>query len=316
MTHNTEGVWVGIDVSKASVDIAIAGGRRWSETSDAVGLARLTQTLVEHGAALVVMEASGGYEVPVAAALAAANLAVAIVNPRQVRHFARATGVLAKTDRLDASILARFAATIQPEPRPLPDAAHSELAELVQRRRQLVDMLVAEKLRRRTVAGRVGRQIQAHITWLEAQLAELDGDLDHLVRSSPLWRDKDDLLRGVPGIGPAVSATLLADLPELGQLNRRQIAALVGVAPLARDSGLVHGRRTCWAGRASVRRVLYMATLVAVRFNATLRTTYERLRQAGKPTKVAIVACMRKLLVALNAMLAHRTAWRAQVATP
>jgi transposase len=310
------GVWVGIDISKAHVDVAVYGGAQWRETTDSGGLARVTSQLVDLRTTLVVMEASGGYEVPVAAVLAAAGVAVAIVNPRQVRHFARATGVLAKTDRLDAAVLAHFGALVQPEPRALPDADQVALLELVQRRRQLVDMLVAEKQRRRTVGGRVGQQIQEHVSWLERRLDEIDRDLRDMLRASPAWREKDDVLQGVPGVGPALSATLLAELPELGALTRRQIAALVGVAPLARDSGTLHGRRTCWAGRASVRSVLYMATLVATRVNPHIRVVYERLRTAGKPKLVALVACMRKLLITLNAMLAHRTAWRTEVVIP
>jgi transposase len=310
------GVWVGIDISKAHVDVAVYGGAQWRETTDSGGLARVTSQLVDLRTTLVVMEASGGYEVPVAAVLAAAGVAVAIVNPRQVRHFARATGVLAKTDRLDAAVLAHFGALVQPEPRALPDADQVALLELVQRRRQLVDMLVAEQQRRRTVGGRVGQQIQEHVSWLERRLDEIDRDLRDMLRASPVWREKDDVLQGVPGVGPALSATLLAELPELGALTRRQIAALVGVAPLARDSGTLHGRRTCWAGRASVRSVLYMATLVATRVNPHIRVVYERLRTAGKPKLVALVACMRKLLITLNAMLAHRTAWRTEVVIP
>jgi len=310
------GTWVGIDVSKAHLDVAVFGGMQWRETSDPGGLARLTDRLVALHATLVVIEASGGYEAPVAAALAAAGVPLAIVNPRQVRRFAQALGVLAKTDRLDAAVLAHFGALVQPEPRPVPDAAQLALLELVQRRRQLVDMLVAEKQRRRTASGHVGQQIQEHVSWLEQRLDEIDRELRDMVRSSPVWREKDDLLRGAPGVGPALSATLLAELPELGTLNRRQIAALVGVAPLARDSGTLHGRRTCWAGRASVRSVLYMATLVATRFNPRIRTLYQRLRTAGKPKMVALVACMRQLVVALNAMLAHRTPWRMETLTP
>jgi len=310
------GVWVGIDISKAHVDVAVFGGTQWREASDAGGLARLTNRLIELHTTLAVLEASGGYEAPVAAALAAAGVPLAIVNPRQVRRFAQALGVLAKTDRLDARVLAHFGALVQPEPRPLADAAQVVLLELVQRRRQLVDMLVAEKQRRRTASGRVGQQIQEHVTWLEQRLDEIDRELRDVLRASPVWRDKDDLLQGVPGVGPALSATLLAELPELGTLNRRQIAALVGVAPLARDSGTLHGRRTCWAGRASVRSVLYMATLAATRFNPTIRAIYQRLRTARKPKMVALVACMRKLLVTLNAMLAHRTPWRMETLTP
>lgn len=313
---SSDALWVGIDVSKGHVDVAVHDGRQWRETTDTAGLAQLTNALVELGTTLVVLEATGGYEVGVAAALAAAGVPLAIVNPRQVRHFGRATGVLAKTDRLDARILARFAAVVQPEPRPLPDAEQMELIELVQRRRQVVDMLAAEKLRRRKASGRIGRQIQAHIRWLEDQLSELDRGLHDLVRSSPVWRDKDDLLQGVPGVGPTVSATLLAQLPELGRLTRRQIAALVGVAPLARDSGKFRGKRSCWAGRGSVRSVLYMAAVSATRCNPTIQTTYQRLCQAGKPKKVAVVACMRKLLVVLNAMLANNTPWHAEGQMP
>jgi transposase len=305
------GAWVGIDVSKAHLDIVIAAGRQWRETTDPAGLARLSRALLEVGTALVVLEASGGYEVPVAAALASVGLAVAIVNPRQVRAFAKAMGVLAKTDRLDAHVLAHFAAVVKPEPRPLPDQAQRELLAVVQRRRQLLEMLVAEKQRRQRVGGRIGQQIQAHIGWLQQHLDELDRDLRDRLRGSPLWREQDDLLRGVPGVGPTLSATLLAELPELGQLTRRQIAALVGVAPLAHDSGTARRRRTCWAGRASVRQVLYMATLAATRHNPPIHALYQRLRQAGKPPKVALVACMRKLLV----ILAHRTPWRME-ATP
>jgi transposase len=311
-----DGTWVGIDISKAHVDVAIRGGRQWRETTDAAGLRRLTEALREAGATLVVIEASGGYEVPVAAALAAADLAVALVNPRQVRHFARATGILAKTDRLDASVLAHFAAVVRPEARPLADAAQQALVELVQRWSQLVDMLVAEKLRRRAASGPIGKQIQVHIQWLEEQIDDLERHLREVVQASPLWRVKDDLMQNVRGVGQTLSTTLLAELPEIGHLNRRQIAALVGVAPMARDSGTLHGRRSCWAGRASVRRVLYMATLVAVRVNPTLREVYQRLRAAGKPKMVALVACMRKLLVALNAIVAHGTAQQSEAMTP
>ena len=255
------------------------------------------------------LEATGGFEVDVAGALAAAGLPTAVVNPRQVRDFARATGLLAKTDQLDAQALAHFAEAVRPEPRPLPDAQAQELSALLLRRRQLVDMLTAEKNRVSLAAARIRPQIQTHIAWLQQQLADLDRDLGQLIRSSPVWRAKDDLLRSVPGVGPVLATTLVASLPELGTLTRQQIAALVGVAPLNRDSGTWRGRRTVWGGRAHVRAVLYMSTLVAVRHNPALRAFYERLRHAGKLPKVALTACMRKLLTILNAMLKHQTRW-------
>lgn len=258
---------------------------------------------------LIVLEATGGFEVDVAGALAAAGLPTAVVNPRQVRDFARATGRLAKTDQLDAHALAHFAEAVRPEPRPLPDAQAQELSALLLRRRQLVEMLSAETNRVPLAAPRIRPQIQTHITWLREQLADLDRDLSQLIRSSPVWRAKDDLLRSVPGVGPVLATTLLASLPELGTLTRQQIAALVGVAPLNRDSGTWRGRRTVWGGRAHVRAVLYLSTLVAVRHNPALRAFYERLRHAGKLPKVALTACMRKLLTILNAMLKHQTRW-------
>ena len=249
------------------------------------------------------------------AELGLAGLPVAVVNPRQARDFARATGRLAKTDRLDAQVLAHFAAALRPEPRPLPDAHAQELAALVERRRQIVAMRTAEENRlgvTRVAAVRV--RIQAHLAWLEADLGEIDGDLRQQLRASPLWREQDDLLQSVPGIGPILSLTLLAELPELGRLTHAQIAALVGVAPLNRDSGTLRGRRSVWGGRRAVRTVLYIGTLRATRCNPTIRPFYQRLLAAGKAKKVALVACMHKLLTILNAMVKHHTPWQAQAA--
>jgi transposase len=302
--------FVGIDVSKSQLDVAVRpSGEMWVVTHDETGLGALVARLRTLGPTLIVLEATGGLEAALAGALAAAPLPVAVVNPRQVRDFARATGALAKTDRLDAQSLARFAEAVRPAPRPLPDAQAQELTALLQRRRQLVEMLTAEKNRRHAAPPRVRRQIQAHIEWLQRQIRQFDDDLRELIRSSPLWRETDDLLRSAPGVGPVLATTLVAALPELGTLTRHQIAALVGVAPLNRDSGTLRGRRTVWGGRAHVRAVLYMSTLVAVRRNPVLAPFYQRLRTAGKVPKVALTACMRKLLTILNAMLKHRTRW-------
>jgi transposase len=243
------------------------------------------------------------------AELGAAGLPVVVVNPRQVRDFARATGQLAKTDALDARLLARFAERVQPPLRALPTPAERELKAVVARRRDLVEMLTAERHRLGSAPKVLHREITAHIRWLEARLKERDRDLDRKLRGSPLWQEKEDLLRGVPGVGPVLCATLLAELPELGRLDRREVAKLAGVAPLNHDSGRLRGQRTVWGGRAPVRAALYMATLSAVRFNPALKAFYRRLRSAGKPPKLALTAAMRKLLVILNAMLKHRTPW-------
>lgn len=302
--------FVGIDVSKAQLDVAVRpSGETWTVAHDEAGLSALVARLRGLAPTLIVLEATGGLEVVLAGALATAALPVAVVNPRQVRDFARSTGTLAKTDRLDAQSLAHFAEALRPQPRPLPDAQAQELSALLQRRRQLVEMLTAEKNRLPLAARRVRPQLQAHITWLQQQITQFDDDLRALVRSSPLWRAKDDLLRSAPGVGPVLATTLVAALPELGTLTRQQIAALVGVAPLNRDSGTLRGRRTVWGGRAQVRTVLYMSTLVAVRHNPVLAAFYQRLRAAGKAPKVALTACMRKLLTILNAMLKHHTRW-------
>ena len=302
--------FVGIDVSKHQLDVAVRPrGETWTVAHDEAGLSALVARLRALAPTLIVLEATGGLEVALAGALATATLPGAVVNPRQVRDFARSTGTLAKTDRLDAQLLAQFADTGRPEPRPLPDAQAQELTALLQRRRQLVEMLTAEKNRLALASRRIRPQLQAHIEWLHKQIAQFDDDLRQLVRASPLWREKDDLLRSAPGVGPGLSTTLLAALPELGRLTRHQIAALVGVAPLNRDSGTLRGRRTVWGGRAQVRAVLYMSTVVAVRHNPVLIAFYQRLRAAGKAPKLALTACMRKLLTILNAMLKHHSRW-------
>jgi transposase len=248
---------------------------------------------------------------PVAAALAAAGVPVAVVNPRQVRDFAKATGTLAKTDRIDAEILARFAQAIRPPVRPLPDAQTQELQALTARRRQLVEMITAESNRlhsSRSPAVQTG--IRAHVDWLRDQVGDVDQDLDRAVKASPIWHVKDNLLQSVPGVGRVLARTLLTELPELGQLNRKQIAALVGVAPLNRDSGTLRGQRKVWGGRAQVRAVLYMNALVATRHNPVIRRYYQRLLAHGKPKKVALTACMRKLLVILNVIIRDGSPWR------
>jgi transposase len=304
-------VFVGIDVAKAQLDVALRpSAEGWGVTNDEPGIASLVSRLQALQPTLIVLEATGGLEVPVTAALAAAGLPVVVVNPRQARDFAKATGRLAKTDTLDAHGLAHFAQAVQPPLRPLPDAQTQALRALLARRRQLLDMLTAEHNRLSSAPPPVRADIQAHITWLERRVRDLNRDLDTAIRASPVWREKDNLLQSTPGVGPVLSSTLLADLPELGTLTRQQIAALVGVAPLNRDSGTLRGKRTVWGGRAQVRAVLYMSTLVAVRWNPVLNTFYTRLCAAGKAPKVALTACMRKLLTMLNAMLKHGTPWQ------
>ena len=309
-------VFVGIDVSQDHLDVALApSGEAWQVGNDEPGIGRLLARLTELRPQLIVLEATGRLELPAAAALGAAGLPVVVVNPRQSRDFARATGQLAKTDTLDARGLALFAERIRPAVRPLPDAAAQALADLVARRRQIVEMLVAEKNRLTRASKRVARDIRRHIAFLENQLAELNNQLQEAIAASPLWLEKQELLMSTPGVGPTVAATLLANLPELGRLDRRQIAALVGVAPLNRDSGKYRGQRTIWGGRAQVRAPLYMAVLVAMRWNPIIKTFYRRLLAAGKKKKVALTACMRKLLTILNAMLKNKTAWQQKSAT-
>lgn len=308
---NHEGVVVGVDVSKAKLDVAVEpGGRQWEVDNSDAGCEALAGRLKELKASLVVMEATGGLEALAAGVLAAAEIAVAVVNPRRVRDFAKATGKLAKTDALDARVLAQFGLAVPVKPRPLQGPEAQELKALVTRRRQLIGMLVEEKNRLGLAHKGLHRSLKAHIAWLEKQLGMIGHDLDKAVKSSPLWRTKDDLLRSVPGVGPILSVSLLTNMPELGQLNRREIAALAGVAPLNRDSGTLRGRRITWGGRGQLRAVLFMATLTAKQFNPQLKVFYQRLRAAGKPFKVAMVACMRKLLIILNAILRDETPWR------
>jgi transposase len=302
--------YVGVDVAKDWLDVAQRPeGAPWRVSNDERGIAALVERLVQLRPALVVLEATGGMEMPVVGALVIVQLPTAVVNPRQVREFARATGRLAKTDAIDAQVLAQFGEAVRPELRPFPDAATQELSALLARRRQLVGMLTAEKNRLRTAAKAVRADVQEHIRWLERRLSDLDGQLAQSIRSSPSWRELDNLLKSTPGVGPVLSVTLLAELPELGTLGRKEIAALVGVAPLNWDSGHLRGKRRVWGGRSRVRAALYMAALVAARRNPVIRAFYERLVEAGKPKKVALTACMHKLLTILNAMIRHRTTW-------
>ncbi len=304
-------IFAGIDVSKATLDVALRpGGEHWRSPNDEAGISELVARLRLLAPQLIVLEATGGLERLVVAALALAELPLAVVNPRQVRDFAKATGQLAKTDALDAAVLAHFAEAIRPQPRPLPDAASQALAALVERRRQVVGMLTAEKNRVQQALPPVRPKVAAHIAWLEQALSELDGELDQMLRASPLWRERDQVLRSVPGVGPIVARTLLAHLPELGQGSVKHIATLVGLAPLNRDSGAWRGSRAIWGGRRHVRTALYMAALVGVRHNPILRAFYEQLLARGKPKKVALTACMHKLLTILHAVLRDRTPWQ------
>jgi transposase len=284
----TETMYVGIDVSKDNLDLAVHTGRevrRFANTP--IGISKVLRHVMGIGPALVVMEATGGYEISLAVALGEAGIPAAVVNPRQARDYARSTGKLAKSDAIDARMLAEFAATVRPEPRPLADSQTQELKDILARRSQINEMITAEKA-----------------------LAEMDSELKRFIEESPIWREKDDLLKSVPGIGPVLSSTLVADLPELGRLNRKQIAALVGVAPFNRDSGKMRGKRSCWGGRANVRATLYMGALVATRHNPVIKAFYERLCAAGKAKKAAITACMRKLLTIVNSMIKHHSLWR------
>ena len=308
--QTTSEVFVGIDVSKASLDVGVlpqAPG--WTTSNDAAGRRDRVARPQALAPTLIVLEATGGDEVTVTAMLAAAGLPVVVVNPRQVRAFAKATGKLAKTDRLDAEVLALFADRLRPPVRPLKEAQHRELEALFHRRHQRVEMLTLERHRLSLAAPAVRKDRKAHLTGRVKRLKDVDGELNTRIQDSPVWREKEDLLQSAPGIGPVASVALLAPLPELGTLNRRQISALVGVAPLNHDSGKFKGQRPVWGGRAQVRAVLYMATLAAIRCNPSIKAFYQRLRAAGKKPKVAIVACRRKLLTILNAMLKAKTPW-------
>jgi transposase len=303
-------VFVGIDVPKAQLDVGISNSDEQATLPNSErGIKELGEWIGKIPPTLVVLEATGGFEVPAAAALAAAGIAVVIANPRQVRDFAKATGQLAKTDEIDARILALFAERVRPPVRPLPDDAARALDAIIGRRRQIIDMITAEENRLGFALAPVQKGIQKHIRWLERQLSDVDQDLDELIRKSPVWKAKSDLLRDVPGVGPNLARTLIAELPKLGHLSHKQIAALVGVAPFPRDSGLMRGKRMIWGGRAPVRSALYLSVWSASKWNPAIRVFYERLRPRGKPPKVAQVACMRKLLTILNAMIHDGRKW-------
>ena len=311
----TTPLFVGLDVAKAHLDVAVhPTGEQWQVANRPEAFAALVERLHALAPTLIVLEATGGYETPILSALAVAGLPVVAINPRQVRDFARALGILAKTDQLDATVLAHFADRVRPPVRPLPDEATAELAALLTRRRQLLDMLIAERHRLAQARPAVRQSLTQHIRWLEQRLRDLDDNLTTRIRHSPVWRAKEDLLRSVPGVGPILARTLLADLPELGRLSRRALAALVGVAPFNRDSGRLRGRRAIWGGRARVRAALYMAALVASRRNPLIGAFYQRLLAAGKPKKLALTACMHKLLTILNAMVRTRQPWRVTTA--
>jgi transposase len=303
--------YIGIDVSKATLDVAVHDGPQTQGTNDPAGIAALIAQLRQAAPTLIVLEATGVYHHSVTAALVAAALPVAVVNPRQVRDFARSTGQLAKTDRLDAQLLARFAAVVQPTPRPVPDEDTRELVALVDRRRQLLDMLTAEGHRLAIARRSVKPSVARHIKFLEKAIGSADDDLDRWIQQSPAWRAQEELLVSVPGIGAQTARLLIAELPELGRLSRREIAALVGVAPMARESGRWRGVRRCTGGRAHVRAMLYMATLTATRCNPTIRTGYLRLCAANKPKKLALIACLRRLITILNAMVKTQQRWQA-----
>lgn len=316
-TDTSSEVFIGVDVSSTHLDTGILPSAQTLRFSnDSKGIDQLVRHLAELRPVSIVMEATGSLELPLATQLALVGLPVAIVNPRQVRDFARATGRLAKTDAIDALVLARFAQAVRPAARPLTDPQTRELRALADRRRQLTEMLTAESNRLRTAQELIKPQIEEHVRWLRASINDVDGDLQDLIRSSPLWRERERLLRSVPGVGPTLSVNLLAHLPELGHLDRAQIASLVGVAPLNRDSGVFRGRRKIWGGRSHVRSSLYMATLVASRYNPVIRDFYRRLCEAGKPKKLALAACMRKLLVILNSLMRTGQHWQSKPANP
>jgi transposase len=309
MTGQTS-AYVGIDVSKGRLDVAIGEqGEFWNVANDEKGIAKLVERMKEVQPELIVLESTGGLELPVMAELYACKIPVALVNPGRVREFARSIGLLAKTDKLDARLLARFAEAVKPPVTHLPDEQEQHLIALVTRRRQLIEMLVAEQNRLNTVRLSLRKNLEDHITWLHKALADLDQEIQEFIQQSPLWKDKGDLLQSVPGVGPVTACTLLAELPELGTLDRKKIAALVGVAPFNDDSGHRRGKRRVKGGRSSVRSVLYMAALSASKFNPILSRFYQSMIQRGKEKKVALTACMRKLLTFLNAILRDHKRW-------
>jgi transposase len=316
MTDQAIEVFVGIDISKQSLDVHIAPpGHSLKVDYDDAGVGKLVERIEAAKPTLVVMEATGGYEARLASELAAKGLPVAVINPRQARDYAKATGQLAKTDRVDAIVLCGFARAIRPQVRPLKDEDTEELDALVSRRRQLVEMRVQERLRMAaTVSKKIRKGINDHILWIDQCIGQVDSELKDRLRRSDIWRSKVQLLESIPGVGAVTTTTLLAKCPELGTLNRRQIAKLVGLAPMANDSGQHRGRRHVWGGRAEIRSVLYMATVTAIRCNPTIRAFAERLKLLHKPPKVVIVACMRKLLTIMNVMIKTRTAWNPSAA--
>lgn len=315
MAEREKEVFVGIDVSKDKLDVAVRpSGELMSFSNDEDGIAMMVDFIKPFLPVLIAFEATGGLETAAVGMLTANGLPVVVINPRQVRDFAKATGKLAKTDAIDAHVIARFGEAVRPEVRPLKDEETKKLNALITRRRQIVEMITAERNRLARTSPWTHKDIQKHIAWLEKCLKKADKNLNDLLRKSPVWREKDKILRSTPGVGPVLSMTLLSNLPELGTLNRKQVAALVGVAPLNRDSGLFRGKRMIWGGRASIRSVLYMSVTCAIRYNPALKEFYQRLRNAGKFHKVAMTACMRKLLVILNTMIKNRTCWSAVTA--
>jgi transposase len=312
---DSSALYVGIDVAQDQLDIATTADHVWSVKHHPRAMAALARRLQKLSPARIIVESSGKLEQELVVVLAEAKLPVVVVNPRQVRDFAKATGVLAKTDRIDARILARFGEAVKPEVRALPDEQARDLMAHVARRRQLHQMLRAERHRLLRVARPLKKSLERHIAYLEKQLAKLDEDLHDAIRQTPIWQESFDLLQSVPGIGPTTAATMIAELPELGRLSRHEIAALVGVAPFNRDSGKWKGKRSTWGGRSSVRSALYMATLVATQYNAYIRAYYQRLLTRGKAKKTALVACMRKLIVILNSMLKNHQPWNPKIQT-
>lgn len=303
-------VFVGIDISKLELEVGILpGSRTWKTSNDQEGLSELAKQIRGLSPVVIVMEATGGLQMPVAGTLGAVGLPVVVINPRQVRHFAKALGILAKTDRIDALVLAQYGEKMRPEPRPLKDEQTQELEALLTRRRQLVEILTAEQNRLKTASRPVSSNIRAHIAWLKQNIEDVDKDLTTSVKSTPIWREKDEIIQSVSGAGRILSLNLLAGVPELGLLNRRKIGSLVGVVPFNRDSGTFKGKRSIWGGRAHVRAVLYMATLAAIRFNPVIKRFHKRLVEAGKKPKVAITSCMHKMLTIINALVRKGTRW-------
>jgi len=317
LNNSSQDSFVGIDVSGEFLDVCVLSTEEYRRFLNAPeGIDELTAFLTENRPKLVVLEATGGLETAVAAQMGSMGFPVAVVNPRHVRDFAKAVGQLAKTDRIDALILAKFAKAVRPSVQALKDEQSQALADLVGRRRQLVGMVASEKNRLLRARPSVVKDIRSHIAWLEKRIRQIDGDLQTAIKSTPIWRERDKLLQSVPGVGDGCARTLIAALPELGRVDNREIAALAGVAPLNCDSGKMRGRRSVWGGRAAVRAMLYMAAISAIRHNPLIRDFAERLRARGKKPKVVIVACMRKLLVILNAMIRTGTPWLATTAAP